>query len=98
MFEAIILILLIGSSPSSKERDKYTSNLGEANISFYQAKSLHNQLSEDPEIKFRLREVCYIKWCIETRVKFHGDGVSEVYAVDSVLQDEAFENEMRRRD
>lgn len=51
----------------------------------------------DPEIKFRLKEIAYFKWCVETDQKFRDYDYYEDHAKINVkLQEEQFEKEIRR--
>lgn len=55
------------------------------------------QTCEDPEVRFRLKQVAYFKWCLETDEKYRDyDYYVEYSKLNIKLQKEHFEQELKR--
>ena len=89
---ALSLVLSLGEG-GFKQRERATHELKKREIPYLYLKKIYHRV-EDPEIKYRLIEVSYHQWCIETSRKYtdHYDNI------DEYLQELHFKDDFKKED
>ena len=89
------MVLSLGTG-DYEERKLNNHNLLTSKVSYRQL-YLVKDFIVDPEVKIRLREVAYYKWCIETDGKYRDvDYYGSSGTVNGKLQDKDFKEEWKK--